>query len=98
MDFQLYKDWETLRENTLAAFLEEMRRRKRLDEVERKKLELEEEEELMYFFENEDEIDKIVEIKQMKLSKRRQAESKDDTEDSYVPPEVHRRITNNTGK
>lgn len=82
----------------MAAFLAEMDKRRRLEEVNRKKLELKEQEELMYFFENEDEIDKVVEKKERKLRRPQSRLSTQELEDTYVPPEVRRRTTGNTGE
>lgn len=75
-----------------------MSKRKRLEDVNLKKLELKEQEELMYFFENEDEIEKVVEEKEIKLKKRLRTQSVAESDEVYVPPEVHRRTTSNTGE
>lgn len=90
---KLYKEWEELRENHLKNHLLELQRKNRLEEIARKKVEMKEKEQLLYFFDNEDEINQVCEAKEEKLRKRERYRSAEQQESEYVPPEVQKRVT-----
>lgn len=89
----MYKEWEEFRENELKNHLFELQRKNRLEEVARKKIEIKEKEELMYFFDNEDEINRVCEKKEEILRKRSLLQSAEQKENEYIPPEVQKRVT-----
>ena len=71
--------------------MEEMTKKKRLEEVERTKAELQHREELLYFFDREDEIEVVIENKETLRKKRERPETIQIKEEDYVPPETYQR-------
>ncbi|XKL61880.1 hypothetical protein PGB90_001713 [Kerria lacca] len=91
---KLYDDWQILREEKLKQYLNELNIKQRLENVKRRKEELKLKEELLYFFDNESEIDLSIETKTEKIKKRTFNKSKTEEENIYVPPEIQKRILN----
>lgn len=97
-NFQSFSEWTTMREEILKKHLAEIDKIKRINNTVKIKKDLEDEERLLTFFENEENIElKIEEIQQRikameippKLLKKK---LKDDEE--YVPPDVLKRRNN----
>lgn len=80
-----------MREKRLDAYLQELTKSKRLEEVEQTKLELKHKEELLYFFDKEDEIEVEIEKKEILRKKREYIEKIEISEDDYIPPETQKR-------
>ncbi|XP_065225490.1 uncharacterized protein LOC135849151 [Planococcus citri] len=88
---KLYEEWDDFRENELKTHLAELQRKNRLAEIARKKVELEHKEQLLHFFDNELEINRVCEKKEDILRKRAKHQSIDEKEKEYIPPEIKKR-------
>lgn len=86
----MYDLWNQIREIKLKEELKRVDYYNRMQNIESLKKEMQEREELLWFFENEDKIDLEIEkrgeheVKQVKLSRGQQKK----IDESYVPPEV----------
>lgn len=89
---QIYALWGQIRENKLQDELNRVDRHNRLDKIDSMLQEMTEEEEKLWFFENETKIDLEIEKistdheKKEKISRRQQKI----IDDAYIPPEVSR--------
>lgn len=87
---QIYALWSQMRETRLKEELDRVDRHDRLDKIDKLVQEMTEQEEKLWFFENESQIDleleKISSVvkKAKKVSKRQQKVF----DESYIPPEV----------
>uniref|UniRef100_A0A182PQX4 28S ribosomal protein S27, mitochondrial n=1 Tax=Anopheles epiroticus TaxID=199890 RepID=A0A182PQX4_9DIPT len=90
---KLYTDWCNLRQQRLDEDLERMQRAKRLKEIEQLAVEMEKEEQKLWFFENEDKIDLQIDSKRVFYPKRWFGKKKKPrtVDVDYVPPEVRQR-------
>uniref|UniRef100_A0A340TBI8 28S ribosomal protein S27, mitochondrial n=1 Tax=Anopheles minimus TaxID=112268 RepID=A0A340TBI8_9DIPT len=90
---KLYSDWCNLRQQRLDEELNRMQRAKRLKEMEQLAVEMEKEEQKLWFFENEDKIDLQIDGKQVFYPKRWFGKKKKPrtVDVDYVPPEVRQR-------
>jgi len=90
---KLYRKWEEDRQHCLAKQLRENEIRQRAQSIEEKKKYLEEKEQMLSYFENEDKYDLLIEELDVAEEKRKleAKEVKTDESDTYVPPEVDKR-------
>jgi hypothetical protein len=90
---KLYRQWEEDRQHCLAKQLRENEIRQRAQSIEEKKKYLEEKEQMLSYFENEDKYDLLIEELDVAEEKRKleAKEVKTDDSDTYVPPEVDKR-------
>ena len=90
---QLYTEWCNLRQQRVDEELERMQRAKRLQEIEQLAVEMEKEEQKLWFFENEDKIDLQIDSKRVFYPKRWFGKKKKPrtVDVDYVPPEVRQR-------
>jgi small subunit ribosomal protein S27 len=90
-----YKQWEQDRQHMLAKQLRKNEIKQRTQAVEEKKKYLQEKEQLLSFFENEDKYDLLIEELEKDEEKRKleDREIKTEDKDDYVPPEVEKRHT-----
>jgi small subunit ribosomal protein S27 len=88
-----YLQWEEDRQHYLAKQLRENEIRQRAQSIEEKKKYLEEKEQLLSYFENEDKYDLLIEELDVAEEKRKleAKEVKKDDSDTYLPPEVDKR-------
>uniref|UniRef100_A0A2M4AN83 Putative mitochondrial 28s ribosomal protein s27 n=1 Tax=Anopheles triannulatus TaxID=58253 RepID=A0A2M4AN83_9DIPT len=88
-----YNDWCTLRQRRLDEEIERLQRAKRLKEIEQLTVEMEKEEQKLWFFENEDKIDLEIDRKRVFYPKRWFGKKKKPrtVDVDYVPPEVRQR-------
>ncbi|ETN61705.1 hypothetical protein AND_006637 [Anopheles darlingi] len=88
-----YNDWCTLRQRRLDEELERLQRAKRLKEIEQLTVDMEKEEQKLWFFENEDKIDLEIDRKRVFYPKRWFGKKKKPrtVDVDYVPPEVRQR-------
>jgi Mitochondrial 28S ribosomal protein S27 len=93
-----YVQWEDDRQQNLARQLRENEIRQRTQSIEEKRKYLEEKEQLLSYFENEDKYDLLIEELDVAEEKRKleAKEVKTDDSDTYVPPEVDKRHSSNT--
>lgn len=98
MIFQRYKEWGILREEKLQQFLDDMNKRQRLENINRKKEEMKMKEELLYFFDNEDQIDLTIQNKSVLIWKRSFDPTVRKEQEKYLPPEIHEMIKKNAKK
>ncbi|XP_050067738.1 uncharacterized protein LOC126556519 [Anopheles maculipalpis] len=90
---KLYSDWCNVRQQRLDEEFNRMQRAKRLKELEQLALDMEKEEQKLWFFENEDKIDLQIDSKQVYYPKRWFGKKKKPrtVDVDYVPPEVRQR-------
>uniref|UniRef100_A0A182UKU2 28S ribosomal protein S27, mitochondrial n=1 Tax=Anopheles melas TaxID=34690 RepID=A0A182UKU2_9DIPT len=90
---KLYTEWCNLRQQRVDEELERMQRVKRLQEIEQLAVEMEKEEQKLWFFENEDKIDLQIDSKRVFYPKRWFGKKKKPrtVDVDYVPPEVRQR-------
>ncbi|XP_041782176.1 uncharacterized protein LOC121598887 [Anopheles merus] len=90
---KLYTEWCNLRQQRVDEELERMQRAKRLQEIEQLAVEMEKEEQKLWFFENEDKIDLQIDSKRVFYPKRWFGKKKKPrtVDVDYVPPEVRQR-------
>ncbi|KFB49760.1 AGAP011803-PA-like protein [Anopheles sinensis] len=88
-----YSDWCTQRQQRLDEELSRLQRAKRLKEIEQMTVEMEKEEQKLWFFENEDKIDLQIDSKRVFYPKRWFGKKKKPrtVDIDYVPPEVRQR-------
>ncbi|XP_012255925.2 uncharacterized protein LOC105685982 [Athalia rosae] len=96
LQLQNFDDWEKKRQSVLNEQLAELDRQERLAKVAAIKKELSEREQLLTFFENEDEIDLTIDSKKPKytrkpIGKKRKPKS---VNENYIPPEMPTRARN----
>ncbi|XP_069681686.1 small ribosomal subunit protein mS27 isoform X2 [Periplaneta americana] len=87
---KLYKEWETLREDLLQQQLKELDKQQRLSNVRAEKERISKDEEVLFFFDNEEKWELAIEKKRKfyrrrYFGKRKTFKSKDE---NYIPPEV----------
>ncbi|KAJ1528417.1 hypothetical protein ONE63_006831 [Megalurothrips usitatus] len=93
---KLYSIWEEERVAKLRAVQEEFRKQEALKRIEEQKRELAEKEKEIFFFENEDKLDLMIESKEEALAnitaeKSEVKEDKSLKDANYIPPEVFKR-------
>uniref|UniRef100_A0A182N3H0 28S ribosomal protein S27, mitochondrial n=1 Tax=Anopheles dirus TaxID=7168 RepID=A0A182N3H0_9DIPT len=90
---KLYADWCTQRQQCLDEEINRLERTRRLKEMEQLTVEMEKEEEKLWFFENEDKIDLQIDGKRVFHPKRWFGKKKNPrtVDVDYVPPEVRQR-------
>ncbi|CAD0198872.1 unnamed protein product [Chrysodeixis includens] len=86
---QLYTSWSKIRDEKLAEQAQRLDRARRLQLVQEKQKEMQDEEQKLWFFENEDQIDLEIEDKE-KLTDKSTLKKKatKTTDENYIPPEI----------
>ncbi|XP_065333565.1 uncharacterized protein LOC135935276 [Cloeon dipterum] len=94
-----YVEWEETRQKLLAKQLRESEIRQKMTEIEKKKEYLREREQLLTFFDKEDQYNLMLEDSQIEEEQKKLTENKVAVEEEvYVPPEVVKRHTVKTKK
>ncbi|XP_055626033.1 uncharacterized protein LOC129768413 isoform X2 [Toxorhynchites rutilus septentrionalis] len=90
---KIYNDWSKLRQQRLEEELARLHRVKRIQEMERTAREMEQEEQKLWFFENEDKIDLQIDSKKVFYPKRWFGKKKKPrvVNEGYIPPEIRQR-------
>ncbi|XP_055593219.1 28S ribosomal protein S27, mitochondrial [Uranotaenia lowii] len=90
---QIYSDWCTLRQQRLDDELTRLQRAKRIQDLEKIARDMEQDEQKLWFFENEDKIDLQIDSKKVFHPKRWFGKKKKPrtVDEGYVPPEVRQR-------
>ncbi|XP_037039866.1 uncharacterized protein LOC119076934 [Bradysia coprophila] len=90
---KIYSEWCDLRQQRLKEDLERLQRKKRVEEIERINQSMVEEEQKLWFFENEDKIDLQIDSKRIFYHKRWFGKKKKPrtVDQGYVPPEVQKK-------
>ncbi|XP_050436940.1 uncharacterized protein LOC126843437 [Adelges cooleyi] len=84
---KIYKDWETFRPEELNRHLDRQNKMKRLQKIQQIKQDLQEKEQVLFFFDEESKYDLIKEEKMKRMKKK--VERKNPKEDiTYIPPEI----------
>ncbi|VVC87223.1 unnamed protein product [Leptidea sinapis] len=86
---KLFENWTTIREEKLEEQTQRLNRAERIKQIEEKQKELETEEQKLWFFENEEQIDLQIEEKtkvNINPEIKNKSKSKDDSD--YIPPEI----------
>lgn len=93
MFVQIYGDWCVERQAKLDAELERLNRAQRLAEIERRTADMERDEQRLWFFENEDQLDLQIDGKQVTYPRRWFGKRKKPrvVDAGYVPPEIVRK-------
>jgi small subunit ribosomal protein S27 len=82
---QLYQEWRQVRQSTFDEQLQQLLKQQRLDEVQRKRQELLDEEEKLFFFDNLSQIELQHEDAQNRIEELR---SKMQVDEEYIPPHI----------
>ncbi|XP_022114511.2 28S ribosomal protein S27, mitochondrial [Pieris rapae] len=86
---KMFKEWEVMREQKLQEQITRLDRIKRVQAIEEKQSILQKEEQLLWFFENEEKIDlQIEEKEQMEDKSQIKRKSQDKSDEDYIPPEI----------
>ncbi|XP_058461139.1 uncharacterized protein LOC131436436 [Malaya genurostris] len=90
---KMYNKWCELRQQRLETELARLNRAKRIQDIERMTQDMEQEEQKLWFFENEDNIDLQIDSKKVFYPKRWFGKKKKPrvVDEDYVPPEVRQR-------
>jgi len=90
---KIYSEWCELRQQKLKDELERLHRNKRLEEIKRVTQSMADEEQKLWFFENEDKIDLQIDSKRIFYPKRWFGKKKKPRtiDEGYVPPEVQKK-------
>lgn len=91
--FQIYNEWCDVRQQRLDEELARLQRAKRIQDMEQMAREMEQEEQKLWFFENEDKIDLQIDSKKVFYPKRWFGKKKKPrvVDEGYIPPEVRQR-------
>lgn len=86
---KIYEEWDNIRETSLREEIDKLEKYNKLESIKKKKQELLDREQELYFFDHEDEIDIAIENKKVRYPPKWQGKKKKKkvTED-YVPPEI----------
>ncbi|XP_058831125.1 uncharacterized protein LOC131689823 [Topomyia yanbarensis] len=89
----IYIQWCELRQHRLEEELARLQRAKRIQEMEKMSREMEQEEQKLWFFENEDKLDLQIDSKKVFYPKRWFGKKKKPrvVDEGYIPPEVRQR-------
>lgn len=92
---KIYSEWCELRHQRLKEELDRLQRRKRVEDIDRINKSLIDEEQKLWFFENEDKIDLLIDSKKIFYHKRWFGKKKKPrtVDEGYVPPEVQKKHT-----
>ncbi|KAJ0179294.1 hypothetical protein K1T71_005006 [Dendrolimus kikuchii] len=86
---ELFQSWVKIRQEKLEEQIERLDRAKRAQLLEEKQKEMKDEEQKLWFFENEEKIDLQIEEKEKLIDKTvTTKKTSKDTDDNYVPPEI----------
>lgn len=90
---QIYSEWCDLRQQKLKEELDRLNRNKRLEEIKLVTQSMANEEQKLWFFENEDKIDLQIDSKRIFYPKRWFGKKKKPrtVDEGYVPPEVQKK-------
>lgn len=90
---KIYNNWCEVRQQRLEEELARLQRAKRIQDMERMATEMEQEEQKLWFFENEDKIDLQIDSKKVFYPKRWFGKKKKPrvVDEGYIPPEVRQR-------
>ncbi|XP_022191462.2 28S ribosomal protein S27, mitochondrial [Nilaparvata lugens] len=93
---QIYAEWEKQREKLINEHIDMLKRDRMVEEIEEAKREMQETEEELFFFDNEDKLDLLIEHKYKPrfVTWRGYIKKKRDTNVEYVPPEIQKRREN----
>ncbi|XP_047989412.1 uncharacterized protein LOC125228779 [Leguminivora glycinivorella] len=86
---QLFKSWVEIRENKLQEQTKRLDRAKRLEFIQKSQNQMAEEEQKLWFFENEEKIDLQIEEKEKLEDKSvTKKEALEKSDENYIPPEI----------
>lgn len=87
---QLFANWEQIREDKLEEQSKRLDRANRMKLIEEKQKQMQVEEQKLWFFENEEDIDLQIEEKEKleDTSSVKQKMSKKKDDENYIPPEI----------
>ncbi|CAH2091907.1 unnamed protein product [Euphydryas editha] len=86
---ELFKSWEIIRQKKLEEQSKRLDRTKRMKYIEQKQKELQVEEQKLWFFENEEDIDlQIEEKEQLEDNTKSKKSTQQKSDEDYVPPEI----------
>lgn len=86
---QLFASWAKVRETKLAEQTKRLDKAKRIQRIEEKQKSLKEEEQKLWFFENEESIDLEIEEKdKLESENRKQMKASKESDENYIPPEI----------
>ncbi|XP_045459668.1 uncharacterized protein LOC123670204 [Melitaea cinxia] len=85
---ELFKNWEIIRQQRLEEQSKRLDRAKRMKIIEQKQKELQVEEQKLWFFENEENIDLQIEEKEQLEDTTTKKSNQEKTDDDYIPPEI----------
>lgn len=87
--FQLFKSWVQIREEKLQEQAKRLDRAKRVEFIQKKQKQMTDEEQKLWFFETEEQIDLQIEEKEKlentATTKKKQLQKSDE---NYIPPEI----------
>lgn len=92
----MYEEWENQRRNLVNEHIEKLKREKALADIQAAKEELLEKEKELFFFENEDKLDIMIENKRVRYPKKWLGKKKPKrlVDAEYIPPEIEKRREN----
>lgn len=86
---QLFESWAKLREQKLQEQAQRLDRARRIQLIQQKQSEMQEQEQKLWFFENEDKIDLEIEEKEKLVDKTvTKKKASKSTDEDYIPPEI----------
>lgn len=86
---QLFESWAKLREQKLQEQAQRLDRARRIQLIQQKQNEMQEQEQKLWFFENEDKIDLEIEEKEKLVDKTvTKKKASKTTDEDYIPPEI----------
>lgn len=87
--FQLFQSWAKLRDEKLEEQAQRLDRVRRIQLIQQKQNEMKEQEQKLWFFDNEDKIDLEIEEKEKLVDKSISKKTATKTTDeNYIPPEI----------
>lgn len=86
--FQLFKSWVSVREEKLEEQTKRLDRAKRMQLMEDKQAQMQEEEQKLWFFENEEKIDLQIEEREQKVGTTNKNSTAKTNDENYIPPEI----------
>ncbi|KAL4703389.1 hypothetical protein ACJJTC_011178 [Scirpophaga incertulas] len=85
---QLFQVWSITRQQRLDEQTERLNRAKRLEDINRSQEQLKIEEQKLWFFDNEDNIDLVIEEKEQRNTNTSKTKSIHKADEDYIPPEI----------
>lgn len=84
----MFQQWTEVREKRLEEQIKRLDRAKRIEAIDHKQKDLQEEEQKLWFFENEDAIDLEIEEKEQSTDSNLKKKTSKAVDDDYIPPEI----------